>query len=57
MLAQHRPFHKTPNLAINPAGLTKIIEFQGDFEDDESLVLTETCYFKRIISESRVDNC
>jgi SIR2-like domain len=53
-----RPFHKIANvadLAVDPAGRTEIIKFHGDFEDDDSLVLTEASYFQRMIFESPLD--
>ncbi|OAN56534.1 SIR2 family protein [Sphingobium sp. TCM1] len=36
-------------------GLPQIVKFHGDFDDDESLVLAETDYFKRLISETPLD--
>ncbi len=53
-----RPFHKIANVAdlsIGSAGRTEIIKFHGDFEDDESLVLTETSYFQRMMFEGPLD--
>jgi NAD-dependent SIR2 family protein deacetylase len=53
-----RPFHKIANvadLAIDARGQTEIIKFHGDFEDDDSLVLTEASYFQRMIFESPLD--
>jgi NAD-dependent SIR2 family protein deacetylase len=55
---RQRPFHKIANiadLAMDPAGRTEIIKFHGDFEDDDSLVLTEASYFQRMIFESPLD--
>jgi hypothetical protein len=37
-----------------PTG-TQIVKFHGDFEDDESLVLTEIDYFKRLSFDSPLD--
>jgi hypothetical protein len=51
-------FHKIANmadLAAAPDDQTHIIKFHGDFEDDESLVLTEASYFQRMIFESPLD--
>jgi len=53
-----KPFHKIANmadLATAPDDQTHIIKFHGDFEDDESLVLTEASYFQRMIFESPLD--
>ena len=55
---RRRPFHKIANiadLAVDPEGKTEIIKFHGDFEDDDSLVLTEASYFQRMIFESPLD--
>lgn len=53
-----RPFHKIANVADlthHETGATEIIKFHGDFEDDESLVLTESSYFQRMLFESPLD--
>ncbi|MFL6426900.1 MAG: SIR2 family protein [Acidobacteriaceae bacterium] len=55
---RRRPFHKIANiadLAVDAAGRTEIIKFHGDFQDDDSLVLTEASYFQRMIFESPLD--
>jgi hypothetical protein len=36
-------------------GVTQIIKLHGDFDDDKSLVLTETSYFERLTFESPLD--
>jgi hypothetical protein len=36
-------------------GLPQIVKFHGDFDDDETLVLAETDYFKRLSFESPLD--
>lgn len=36
-------------------GLTQIVKFHGDFSDDESIVLTESSYFKRLEFTSPLD--
>lgn len=36
-------------------GVTQIVKFHGDFDDDESLVLTETDYFNRLAFDSPLD--
>jgi SIR2-like protein len=36
-------------------GITQIVKLHGDFDDDASLVLTETSYFERLALESPLD--
>jgi hypothetical protein len=36
-------------------GITQIVKFHGDLDDDSSLVLTETSYFERLTFESPLD--
>ncbi len=36
-------------------GVTQIVKFHGDFEDDSSIVLTESSYFERFDFESPLD--
>jgi hypothetical protein len=36
-------------------GVTQIVKFHGDFEDDASLVITETDYFDRLAFDSPLD--
>jgi hypothetical protein len=36
-------------------GVTQIVKFHGDFDDDNSLVLTESSYFERLSFESPLD--
>ena len=36
-------------------GITQIVKFHGDFEDDSSIVLTESSYFERFDFESPLD--
>jgi hypothetical protein len=55
---QHQPFVKIANVgdftrAVD--GLTQIVKLHGDFDDDSSLVLTETSYFDRLAFESPLD--
>ena len=56
--ARGKPYHKIASMAdladFQHAG-TEIIKFHGDFEDDDSLVLTETSYFQRMNFESPLD--
>lgn len=37
------------------AGKTQIVKFHGDFEDDDSIILTESSYFNRMDFESPLD--
>jgi len=54
----HIPYQKVvsvgdiPNLKENRV---QIVKFHGDFDDDESIVLTETSYFERLSFESPLD--
>jgi hypothetical protein len=54
----NRPYLKIINAAhltkIRP-DITQIVKFHGDFEDDASIVLTETSYFDRLSFESPLD--
>lgn len=53
-----RPFSKisnTSDLVHKDTGRTQIIKFHGDFSDDDSLVIAETDYFKRLEFESPLD--
>jgi hypothetical protein len=53
-----KAFHKITNaadLTVAPEGATEIIKFHGDFEDDDSLVLTESSYFQRMQFETPLD--
>lgn len=56
--ARGKPYQKIASMAdlahVRPDA-TQIIKFHGDFEDDESLVLTETSYFQRMNFESPLD--
>src|SRR3954463_1180654 len=36
-------------------GITQIVKFHGDFDDDGSLVITETDYFNRLAFDSPLD--
>lgn len=36
-------------------GVTQLVKFHGDFDDDESLVLTESSFFERLDFESALD--
>ncbi len=56
--ARQKPFRKIANVADLTAfgqPQTEIIKFHGDFENDESLVLTEASYFRRMTFESPLD--
>lgn len=53
-----KPFVKIANardLAKAENGATQIVKFHGDFDDDESLVITETDYFDRLAFDSPLD--
>nr|WP_213288700.1 SIR2 family protein [Bradyrhizobium sp. sGM-13] len=54
----HKPYAKITNakeIADAPEGVTQIIKFHGDFDDDDSLVLTETDFFNRLSFDSPLD--
>lgn len=53
-----RPFVKVANtsdIVHADIGLSQIVKFHGDFDDDESLVLAETDYFKRLTSDTPLE--
>jgi hypothetical protein len=53
-----KPFIKVANakdLARIGGGITEIVKYHGDFDDDESLVLAETDYFNRLSFDSPLD--
>ena len=53
-----KPFTKIANvgqLADADPSATQIIKFHGDFDDDQSIVLTESQYFDRLDFESPLD--
>lgn len=54
----NRPFVKVANTSdiVNADhSLPQIVKFHGDFDDDESLVIAETDYFERLISDTPLD--
>lgn len=56
--AHGRDFVKVANvrdIAKTRDGVTQIVKFHGDFDDDQSLVLTETDYFNRLSFDSPLD--
>lgn len=56
--AHGKPFRKivsVGDLTRSDGGTTEIIKFHGDFDDDDSIVLTETSYFRRMSFESPLD--
>jgi hypothetical protein len=56
--ARRKPFHKITNvadLAVKIDRATEIIKFHGDFDDDDSLVLTESSYFRRMMFDTPLD--
>jgi hypothetical protein len=53
-----KPYSKITNvsdIASAKEGQTQVIKFHGDFDDDESIVLTESSYFERMNFESPLD--
>ncbi|KRB85332.1 Sir2 family NAD-dependent protein deacetylase [Sphingomonas sp. Root710] len=53
-----KPYVKVANTSdvVNAdADLPQIVKFHGDFDDDESLVIAETDYFKRLAFQSPLD--
>jgi hypothetical protein len=53
-----RPYAKIANardIAEARQGVTQIVKYHGDFDDDESLVLAETDYFRRLSFDSPLD--
>lgn len=57
-LAHGRSFVKVANardIAKTREGVTQIVKFHGDFDDDQSLVLTETDYFSRLSFDAPLD--
>jgi hypothetical protein len=56
--AHGRDYVKVANardIAKTRDGVTQIVKFHGDFDDDDSLVLTETDYFNRLAFDSPLD--
>jgi hypothetical protein len=52
------PYSKIANVSDIASAMedqTQIIKFHGDFDDDESIVLTESSYFERMNFESPLD--
>ncbi|RVL66296.1 SIR2 family NAD-dependent protein deacylase [Sinorhizobium meliloti] len=43
------------DIASAPAGVTRIIKYHGDFDDEDTLILTETDYFDRLSFDSPLD--
>lgn len=43
------------DLSASTTSKTQIVKFHGDFDDDESIVLTETSYFERLGFETPLD--
>jgi len=53
-----KPYVKIANtcdIVSCDTGLPQIVKFHGDFDDDETLVLAETDYFKRLSFETPLD--
>jgi hypothetical protein len=54
----NKPYAKISNakeIADAPRGVTHIIKYHGDFDDDSSLVLTETDFLNRLSFDSPLD--
>jgi SIR2-like domain len=43
------------DIAKTREGVSQIVKFHGDFDDDDSLVITETDYFNRLAFDSALD--
>ncbi len=52
---RHAKISHARDMATAPAGVTQIIKYHGDFDDAETLVLTETDYFNRLSFDSPLD--
>ena len=56
--AHGRDYVKVANardIAKTRDGVTQIVKFHGDFDDDDSLVITETDYFNRLAFDAPLD--
>jgi len=56
--AHGRDYVKVANardIAKTRDGVTQVVKFHGDFDDDDSLVITETDYFNRLAFNSPLD--
>jgi hypothetical protein len=56
--AHGRDYVKVANardIAKTREGVTQIVKFHGDFDDDDSLVITETDYFNRLAFDAPLD--
>jgi hypothetical protein len=51
----HRKILTVNDLATRQDGALEIVKFHGDFDDDKSLVLTETSYLERLDFEAPMD--
>jgi hypothetical protein len=52
---RYRKILTVNDLASHPDDSIEIVKFHGDFDDDKTLVLTETSYFERLDFEAPVD--
>ncbi|WMT92639.1 SIR2 family protein [Pelagibacterium sp. H642] len=55
---QNKPYHRIANardFAAAPDEVTQIVKFHGDFDDDDSMVLAEADYFRRLAFDSPLD--
>jgi hypothetical protein len=53
--AEDAKISNAKDLATSPVDVTRIIKFHGDFDDDASLVLTETDFHDRLAFDSPLD--
>lgn len=52
---RHAKISHARDLAFAPVGVTQIVKYHGDFDDTDTLVLTETDYFNRLSFDSPLD--
>lgn len=56
--AYNKPYNKISDifdLTKSKTDVTEIVKFHGDFDNDDSIVLTETSYFERLALDSALD--
>src|SRR4029077_3027047 len=52
---RYRKILTVNDLASKQDGSLEVVKFHGDFDDDKTLVLTETSYFERLDFEAPID--
>ncbi len=52
---KYKKVSKASDFVLSSDSVTQIVKFHGDFDDDQSLVLTESQYFERLGFESPLD--